>query len=51
MISELLRAVLHFLCFCVSLDHFSFVVSKLVLFTFFLYQAESLAGKNVSKMT
>jgi len=38
-----------FCVFCVSLDDFGFVLSKL--FGFFQHRAKRLAGKNVSEMT
>ena len=40
-----------FVCFCVSLDHFGFVLLVLLGLVFFRYRAERLAGKNVSEMT
>ena len=39
-----------FVCFCVSLDHFGFVLLVL-LGSVFHYRSKRLAGKNVSKMT
>jgi len=49
MLSELLHAVLHFLCFCVSLDHFGFVVSKLVLFSFSCIKPRAWLGRTSPK--
>jgi len=41
-----------FLYFCVSLDHFGFAFSNLVLLgLFFYYLAKRLSGKDVSEMT
>ena len=37
--------------FCVSLDHFGFVLLVLLGVVFFHYRANRLAGKNVSEMT
>jgi len=42
-----------FVCFRVTLHHFGFVLSKLILLglVFFQYCAKRLAGKNVAEMT
>ena len=39
-----------FVCFCVSLDHFDFVLLVLM-GLLFQYRAKRVAGKNVSEMT
>jgi len=40
-----------FVCFCVSLGHFDFVLFVLLGLVFFQYGAKRLAGQNVSEMT
>jgi len=40
-----------FLCFCVSVYYFGFMLLVLLGFVFFQYQAKRLAGKTIFKMT